>query len=322
MMMSVSEALRESVLTTVMYHYVGEPDPRFPQRRQTSSARFVRQLTLLARAGVACDLPTVVDALSGGSRLPPRAFLLTFDDGLRDHVETVLPVLRRLGLPAAFFVSVGSLAGRVLPVHRIQSLLALGQDTEDLFDELAHFGRQCWGRDGWDRLCAGLRVDNRLDEPRIALLKCVLQQAPDPFRADALNHLCAGWPALDETRLARQLYLTQDDLLRMVDDDGMAIGGHGDRHEWLAQVDAVTLANELDASRDLVQACGAATRTGWAFAYPYGDADARVAAGLRDRGCAVAFTTAPGPMRVGFNPLLLPRLDCVELNDGRDDDNG
>ena len=40
-----------------------------------------------------------LDAVLSG-KLPPRALLITFDDGYRSFVESALPVLRRLGLPS------------------------------------------------------------------------------------------------------------------------------------------------------------------------------------------------------------------------------
>ena len=52
--------------------------------------------------------------------------LLTFDDGLRDHAEFVLPVLQARGLFGLFYVSSGpAMTGRILDVHKVH--LALGR---------------------------------------------------------------------------------------------------------------------------------------------------------------------------------------------------
>ncbi|HHH11858.1 MAG TPA: polysaccharide deacetylase, partial [Sorangium sp.] len=40
-----------------------------------------------------------------GQPLPPRALLITFDDGYRDNHDVVLPLLLRFGLTAVFFVA-------------------------------------------------------------------------------------------------------------------------------------------------------------------------------------------------------------------------
>ena len=61
-----------------------------------------------------------------GGAAAPSGFLLTFDDGLRDHVDFVLPVLRRRRLFGLFYVPSAPLTdGVVLDVHKLH--LALGR---------------------------------------------------------------------------------------------------------------------------------------------------------------------------------------------------
>ena len=49
----------------------------------------------------------LVRALRDGKALPPRALIITFDDGYRCFKDTALPILRRLNLPATLFVPTG-----------------------------------------------------------------------------------------------------------------------------------------------------------------------------------------------------------------------
>ena len=56
----------------------------------------------------------------------PDGVLLTFDDGLRDHRDFVLPVLRERGLFGLFYVASGpAITGRILDVHKVH--LAVGR---------------------------------------------------------------------------------------------------------------------------------------------------------------------------------------------------
>jgi peptidoglycan/xylan/chitin deacetylase (PgdA/CDA1 family) len=84
-------------LTVLAYHGVDDP------------ASFARQLDHLARAAHPVSLDEVVAALSGRRGLPPRAVLITFDDGHRSVLEAGLPLLRERGLPAVAFVVAGLL---------------------------------------------------------------------------------------------------------------------------------------------------------------------------------------------------------------------
>ena len=56
----------------------------------------------------------------------PDGVLLTFDDGLRDHRDFVLPVLQERGLFGLFYVPSGpAITGRILDVHKVH--LAVGR---------------------------------------------------------------------------------------------------------------------------------------------------------------------------------------------------
>ena len=66
---------------------------------------FERQLDILAREKfTVIPFATLVDALDGHTTLPPRAVVLTFDDGWETQYRHAFPVLVKRGLPATFFV--------------------------------------------------------------------------------------------------------------------------------------------------------------------------------------------------------------------------
>src|SRR5213080_5119698 len=82
----------------LIYHSV-------PQRRHTgtfNATSFEEHMLFLNRH---CTFirPEEYASASGSLRRP--AVLLTFDDGLRNNAEVVAPILRRLDVPAVFFVS-------------------------------------------------------------------------------------------------------------------------------------------------------------------------------------------------------------------------
>ncbi len=85
---------RISILT---YHDVDDPD------------RFAAHLDWLGRHTTPVSLDDVVDALVDRRPLPPRAALVTFDDGDRTLLDAGAPLLADRGIPAAAFVVAGLL---------------------------------------------------------------------------------------------------------------------------------------------------------------------------------------------------------------------
>lgn len=74
---------------------------------------FARQLDALASQGWRfIDVDQLLAALAGHSSLPPRALLVTFDDGYKDFITSALPVLRARGIPAVVFAVAGYVGGQ------------------------------------------------------------------------------------------------------------------------------------------------------------------------------------------------------------------
>jgi peptidoglycan/xylan/chitin deacetylase (PgdA/CDA1 family) len=136
----------DRTLRVLMYHKVND---LWPNPTSVPIAVFEEQMDFLGKLGYTpVSLDAVRDHYVHGTQLPPRAVLITFDDGYRDNLENALPVLRRHGYPAVVFVPIGFLDdGRPLP-HE-ESLRMLGIRNETL---------------GWDELAeleaAGIRIES------------------------------------------------------------------------------------------------------------------------------------------------------------------
>jgi len=127
----------------LMYHEV-TPDPHPAFARYTVTARaFARQMRWLAAFNYRpVDMDALIRARLGLDRLPHRAVVITFDDGLQSCVDHAVPILRRHGFPAVFYLVAGLMGGRTSWLRQ-----ELGLDLPimswDTARRLAAHGFQC-----------------------------------------------------------------------------------------------------------------------------------------------------------------------------------
>jgi peptidoglycan/xylan/chitin deacetylase (PgdA/CDA1 family) len=112
------------MLIAVNFHYIREQfDLPYPSIFGITLEAFQRQLETLGKWGSFVSQHDIVQSLQGKSSLPERAFVITFDDGLKEQYELALPILKKMGIPAIFFVNPRVFEEEhVLGVHKIHQL--------------------------------------------------------------------------------------------------------------------------------------------------------------------------------------------------------
>jgi peptidoglycan/xylan/chitin deacetylase (PgdA/CDA1 family) len=99
---------RQVKLPILLYHYV-EPWPAnaslLRKNLTVQPADFAAQMAYLHDQGyVTVSLYDLMAALTQGTKLPPRAVVLTFDDGYRTLMDYAAPALKPLGYTGTVFV--------------------------------------------------------------------------------------------------------------------------------------------------------------------------------------------------------------------------
>lgn len=302
------------MLTTVMYHYVRpRPGPGEVRLHIRTLEEFEGQLEYIGRRYRVVSPAEVLAAMQGDHPLPPEACLLTFDDGLRDHLTHVMPRLADRGWSGLFFVTTAPvLERRALDVHKIHFILAASPAPERLSDELlarlAPF-RAAHSIPSDEELLARFGSPNRFDSPSVTFFKRLLQRGlPEPVRSAIVADLFHRLVTTDERAFVEQLYLDRADLTVM-ESAGMMIGGHGSTHSWMSTLSPEALQEEIVASAALVTSVH---RGPWAMSYPYGESVPGAEVPLREAGCVVAFTASPVREDSAF-PYRLPRHDTNDL---------
>lgn len=109
---SARRGLAAGEAVVLAYHAVGDLAGDPLQEYAVPAERLAEQLDYFARRGHAfVDLGTLLRALAGEERLPPKAVLATFDDAYVDLLREGCPVLEERGIPAVVFAVAGSLGG-------------------------------------------------------------------------------------------------------------------------------------------------------------------------------------------------------------------
>jgi peptidoglycan/xylan/chitin deacetylase (PgdA/CDA1 family) len=305
-------------LTIIMYHYVRALSrSRYPQIKGLSTADFRRQIEYVQDRYTVIGANRLLRAVAEGAPLPPKAALLTFDDGYLDHFTNVFPLLDAKGLPGCFFPPARCILDReVLAVNKIHYVLASSASPGEIADRLFEL-MEAWGDPDALRSRAAYREavggEHRFDEPEVVLIKRLLQrELPTPLRRRILDHLFETYVDVREEVLAEELYMDLEQV-RCLRRHGMYVGSHGDRHAWMDRLDPEEQRNDIDRSLDFLDGVGTSLDR-WIMCYPYGAHDASLRRYLRDQGCAVGLATGAAVAELAEDdPLALPRLDTNDV---------
>ncbi|MBD3345369.1 MAG: polysaccharide deacetylase family protein [Chitinivibrionales bacterium] len=88
------------------HRIVADEQPYFIPPMALSLKTFSRLINYLRKFYTIIGLNQIIPVIDGDSSKNGRFLCLTFDDGYRDNFEVAVPILKRFGLPATFFVPV------------------------------------------------------------------------------------------------------------------------------------------------------------------------------------------------------------------------
>jgi len=285
-------------LAVVTYHRVGGAEAAGeldPGLFEVGPDELAAQLAVLRAR---CTVVTVHDVrrFARGRPLPPNPVLVTFDDGYVEGHDVALPILRRAGVPATFFIPTA----------------------------YPDAGRLFW----WDRVWLTLRRCRApvalLDYPR----RLTLRPAAEPARAahlvcEAIKRtpgveLARVWEALEratsvsigaaeEREIARRSVMGYR-MVRALRDAGMDVQSHSHEHLVLNTLTPDAARRDLRRSADVLRE--AASVEVFAVAYPVGYAiEGALRAAPVDAGLELGFTNGTGLCPRGpLDPLDIPRL--------------
>jgi peptidoglycan/xylan/chitin deacetylase (PgdA/CDA1 family) len=293
--------------TVLMYHRVlpeGDAVDSFSSDSIVVTRRtFERHVRFLRRFCNPLGAAEFAAVLRGERPWPPRACVITFDDGWYDNHEHALPVLERHSVPAVVFVATGYVGtASTFWQEELARLLytawRLGPASRELF---ARFGAEhvadlpaAAARDAVRELIGGIKAG------AAAPIEGHLTEAREWLRA---RNLAVHGHGDDR-------FMTWADASRLASSPVVSVESHAHSHVPLTWIAVDEVRHELARSRaSLSERLGVRTRF---LAYPNGDHDDNVVAAARDAGFELAFTTNSGVVLPGDDPLRLRRINFGE----------
>jgi peptidoglycan/xylan/chitin deacetylase (PgdA/CDA1 family) len=261
---------------------------------------FERHIRVLTRSFEVIGCARLRAYLYDKEPLPPNPAMITFDDGYRECHDVALPILKRYGVRATFFVATSFLTNR----------------------------RMFW----WDKISYLVKTSRRRaftlnypyvreyaldDHDRVPVVEKLLRIVKDHYGLDVdrfvdelASALAVKWTTAIEESFSDSLIMTWDQV-RALRDAGMDIESHTRTHRILHTLTPEELENELSGSRDDLEE--ALDQPVTSIAYPVGrsiTSNARLCAAVAAAGYDVGFSSATGTnlLTDGVHPYDVQRL--------------
>jgi peptidoglycan/xylan/chitin deacetylase (PgdA/CDA1 family) len=281
-------------LRVLTYHRIDEPTRRpwlDPGLISATPRDFGKQMAYLASH---CQMLTISDVLAAlKSRnkkdLPPRAVLVTFDDGYCDFEEHAWPILRRYKIPATLFVPTA------YPDHPEQTFW-----WDDLYQALQNTDR----KESLDTPIGTFSLSNAVSRNQAYQgLKNYLKTLKHAETVLRVRELCNQLGVQPGTNC-----IMSWNSLRKLSRDGLTLGAHTRTHPLLNRITLAEAKEEVIGSfEDLKREIGFALPI---FAYPSGELSNDVVSLLAREGFSLAFTTKRGINMINhMHPLRIQRIN-------------
>lgn len=287
LMLTIKRRSRSPWLPVVTFHRVVHRPPRYrfdDEVLDTTPAEFEEQVRSIRDHFTPVSIQDV-HAFLEGEELPSNPVLVTVDDGYRDNYEVALPILRRHGVKAAFFIATDFVTRR--RVFWWDQIAYLIKTTARTRIELTY-----------PRVVA---LDLDTPAKKAVAIKRLLRLVKKVYGLDLprfLDALVAAtgvvWTDELERTFANELLMTWDQV-RALRAAGMDVQSHTRTHRVLQTLSPADVLNELRDSRaELEQQLDAPVE---AISYPVGHTindrpDVRES--LLEAGYKMGFTNATG----------------------------
>lgn len=200
---------------------------------------FEQQMRILKKDFIPITIKQLVDHINKEKALPRNAIMITFDDGFDDNYYNAYPILKKLDMPATFFVSTDFVeSNEAIWFERLAYFFyrveALSIYIKQLDLELTLTSSLLSRREAYGILVEAIKlVENSI---RIEILNELYIEYGDPYNS------------ISEEASKYSKPMTWNQLQQMAD-DGFDIGAHSVTHPVLSKLTMEELSFELNESK-------------------------------------------------------------------------
>jgi peptidoglycan/xylan/chitin deacetylase (PgdA/CDA1 family) len=227
---------------------------------------FVRQVHLLKAKYNVISPEEFLQWREGKPRLPPRAVLLTCDDGLLNTLTDMLPLAQELDVRLLFFVTGNSLTSQSSMLWYEKAFLWLLEARRRISFSAP------WGECAAEGRGQIVALWREMIRKLSALAEGDRNQALEDIRTQLgiAGDFESEYSRKEAAR--RRFFMLNLTQVREMENAGMTIGAHTLSHPMLSQMSEKLAWEEISKSRDRIEA--ELGKVVWALAYPFGNAEA------------------------------------------------
>ena len=256
--------IESNKIYAVMYHYIHNKGINNYKFNRLKINEFKSQIRFFKTNFNILNYQDFIEILLN-KKIPKKpSIILTFDDGYKDHIETVFSILKKEKLKGFFYPPTSIFNNKLLDVNKIQIILSTNPNLKKIID----FTKKKLKKD-FEKIIKKEKYlfKSRYDDKDTTLIKKLYQYAiPEKKRVRLLNFLFKKIINEDEKILAKKLYLNKKDLINLHNDD-MHIGIHGIKHFWLSKISEKRQREEIIGAKKFYKKLNINSNS---VCYPYG----------------------------------------------------
>ena len=294
-------------MLNIMYHYVRSKNNDYPYFKYCTLENFKQQLDYFGENFGFLSFKEYINTIIYNRH--SNGVVLSFDDGLKDHYQYVLPELKKRGLWGFFYVNTGIFnLPKLLGVHRVHFLKGkyspkfilekvLNRINDAMIDKryLSSFKNETY-------------VNSNYNDDERTLQRLLNFYLHYEFRDQILDELTFKY--LDEKELHQQTYLNKCEVIELIE-AGNIVGAHSVNHFVLSRLNFSQQLYEINESFDFLDSLHKQDYK--TFCYPYGYSSSYnndTLKILKDLNINDACVFDNKPQALPIDKYRLSRIDC------------